>query len=551
MSWLKTFCLFPDTQKIYGGDNHMEMHAAAISTDEGMLRTPIGSAFCTLMRRLASAAGLTPPDFAEAKRLLHQSKSWYQRLKKTPYILSPVEESAFLFALQDLCFSRGFDDPVPEWKDLEAELLTVSSLPADIHSGGVRCLYHPRFGRPKVEHRKLDLFAALHKLAGKRDLPSYNQVVSLVGFMTKTKAQKQRAKQGKNKPNAPARNPQPPKVGKKKRTRRNRARKAMSGGDGGLRFPRGGGPNQPNGKPIFRDELVAVIAGSVNFVTTKFALNPGLPQTFPGLSNDAKNYGEWRLIESCFYTRPLVSGFSTQGQTGETILSFDSNVQNPAPNSQQQAEFMPHVQDSPYEKIVLHLDPMEVNRSDAKYVRTAGVPAGGDPKTYDGGNIYISTYGQGGTANVCELRHRSTFHMFKPTLLNPPTTGGEMISGGGSLTAATPFGAAPISSGAFQLSGAATNVVSLSGLLIGDEIVVSAYSSGTVLSGYTIGTLVGLAAISSPGGIINAAGTLAAQIATFKVTAINASFVLTVTATTVTGSTLIVADMGPVQDDIV
>jgi len=176
MSWLKTFCLFPDTQKIYGGSAHMEMHAAAISTDEGMLRTPIGSAFCALMRRLASAAGLTPPDFAEAKRLLHQSKSWYQRLKKTPYVLPPVEEGAFLLALQDLCFSRGFDDPVPEWKDLEAELLTVSSLPADLHSGGVRCLYHPRFGLPKVEFRKMDVFAALHKLAGMRDLPSYKQV---------------------------------------------------------------------------------------------------------------------------------------------------------------------------------------------------------------------------------------------------------------------------------------------------------------------------------------------------------------------------------------
>jgi len=504
------------------------------------------------MRRLASAAGLTKSEFEEASRRLHQSRSWYQRLKKTPLLLKPVSAQCFYTALQDLCYSRGFDDPLPEWFDLEAELLTVDSLPATLGTSAIRCLYQPRFGRPKVDPKKrLDVFAALQHLSGIRDLSSFKQTIICFSrafssdWMTKTKAQKQRAKQGKNANTKPAQAPPTQKAAGKKKRRNRNGRGQNNGGSG---FPRGSTDPQGDGRIIHRDELVAVIPGSVAFATTKFVINPGLPQTFPGLSADAKLYGEWKMVKSRFYVKPLVSGFSTQGQTGETILSFDPNVQNPPPNSQQQAEFMSHEQKAPYIEFGLDLDPNQVNRSDAKYIRTAGVPAGGDPKTYDGGNLYISTYGQGGTGTCCELRHRSWFKVFKPTLLNPPTTSGELEGAGGSLTAATPFGAAPAAAGAFQLAAAGTNVISLTGLVIGNEYTFSGAVTGTGLTAANFSTPVGLninGAYLTNG--INAA-TNAGAIYTYVATANNAKLTFNVTGTTVSASQLIVTDLGPYQD---
>jgi hypothetical protein len=338
--------------------------------------------------------------------------------------------------------------------------------------------------------------------------------------------------------------------GKKAKTKRNRAARSKRGGPlnnaGGMGFPDGSTTSQADGRLIERDELVAVIAGSVNFATTKFAVNPGLPQSFPGLSKDAQLYSEWKLVKSRWYVKPLVSAFNAQGQTGETILSFDPNVTNPAPNSQQQAEFMQHAQKAPYMEFSLDLPPGQINRSDAKYVRTAGVPAGSDPKTYDGGNLYISTYGQGGTATCCELRHHSVFRVFKPTLLNPPTNVGELQSAGGTIAAATPFGAAPTQSGAFQLSGAGTNVLSLTGLTIGDELIVTGQITGTVITTFTWITPVGLTVISAQP-YIQTAATAAAALARYTVTASTATLTLSVAATTVTQVSVIVADAGASQ----
>jgi hypothetical protein len=208
---------------------------------------------------------------------------------------------------------------------------------------------------------------------------------------------------------------------KPRRGRRNRAR-ANENDTRGMGASFGGMPKSSvgvnyGGKIIERDELIQSINGSVSFATTKFSVNPGLAATFPGLSKDAANYEEWRCISSVFYVKPLVSAFSTQGQTGETIISFDPNALGAAPTTQAQAEFFWHNQAAPYEEFELNLPAARMNRADAKYLRSGAAPAGSDLKTYDGGNVYVSTYGQGGTAACCELRHKSRFMVFAPTLL--------------------------------------------------------------------------------------------------------------------------------------
>jgi hypothetical protein len=185
-------------------------------------------------------------------------------------------------------------------------------------------------------------------------------------------------------------------------------------------FPRGSSANSVSKQQdiVEFDEYIGEVNGSAAFATTKYSLQPGLTATFPEGAVEAALWTEWRMNYCEFYYKPEVSGFATQGQSGKVILSFDYNAANPAPTSKQQVELMHKADGMPYEDICLPLDPLSVNRSDAKYIRTGATPAGADVKTYDGGNLWVSTYGQTNGNVVGELRCRYKFPVFKPTLLN-------------------------------------------------------------------------------------------------------------------------------------
>jgi len=170
------------------------------------------------------------------------------------------------------------------------------------------------------------------------------------------------------------------------------------------------------------DEYIQDVNGSAAFTATQFSVNPGLAATFPIGSKEAILWTEWYMERCEFYYKPEVSQFATQGTTGKVILAMDYNASNPAPTTKQQVEMMDHVDAMPYagdsKPLVLSLDRNQVNRSDSKYIRSLGVPAGGDIKTYDGGNFWFCTYGQTNSNVVGELRVRYRFCVQKPTLLN-------------------------------------------------------------------------------------------------------------------------------------
>jgi len=167
------------------------------------------------------------------------------------------------------------------------------------------------------------------------------------------------------------------------------------------------------------DEYIGEVNGSVTFVATKYPLNPGLAGTFPKGSLKAALYSEWKQQSCEFYYKPEVSGFATQGQGGKVILAMDYNAGNPAPTTKQQVEIMHRVDDMPYESMLLATDSASVNRSDAKYIRTGPIPVDEDIKTFDGGNLWVCTFGQANTNVVGELHVRYSFVCSKPTLLNP------------------------------------------------------------------------------------------------------------------------------------
>jgi len=185
-------------------------------------------------------------------------------------------------------------------------------------------------------------------------------------------------------------------------------------------FPTGKGNSGPSRRVVrcVEDEYIGEVFGSVSFSTTSYAFNPGLTTSFPRLSLEAALYEKYRVISAQPYYKPEVSGFATNGQSGKVMLSFNYNALAPLPVSKQQVEdTFPHADCMPYEDILLTLNPALLNADKSgKYVRTGAAPVGGDLKTYDGGQLFVSTYGNAATTVIGELRVRYIIELEIPLL---------------------------------------------------------------------------------------------------------------------------------------
>jgi hypothetical protein len=159
---------------------------------------------------------------------------------------------------------------------------------------------------------------------------------------------------------------------------------------------------------IEEDEYIADINGSVGFATTGFPINPGQLSTFPWGNKIASLYEKYDYQFLEFYYRREVSEFATNGQAGKIMLSCDYDASDPPPTSKQQVlDTEPHVDGMPcIQQLVLRVDCKEIRKGPAKYVRPGTLPPNTDIKTYDAGNLYVSTYGNTNTSTIGELRVR-------------------------------------------------------------------------------------------------------------------------------------------------
>lgn len=163
-------------------------------------------------------------------------------------------------------------------------------------------------------------------------------------------------------------------------------------------------------------EYVADIAPSVTFVNTQYPLQPALARAFPWLRNVAANFAEYQILGALLQYRPLVSPNHVNA-SGEVIYSVDYNAGTPAPLSKVQSANADYATScAPWERMVqaLECDPKQTTFPH-RYIRTGAVPSGQDPKTYDWGNINISTQGQANTTgSLGELYIIYEIAFFKP-----------------------------------------------------------------------------------------------------------------------------------------
>jgi hypothetical protein len=186
------------------------------------------------------------------------------------------------------------------------------------------------------------------------------------------------------------------------------------------------GTSQRNGfnknsgfKIVTKDEYIGEIAGTVAYNVIQYPVNPGQAITFPWLSVEALQWEKYEFLQLEFYLKPEVTQYTTNANSGKVILSFDSDASDAAPATKQAAEdTFPMCDGMPYQTESLVLPKFILNsHTDSFYVRPGNLPGGADIKTYDLGNLFISTMGQG-TAfpNMMELRVRYSCKLMIPVL---------------------------------------------------------------------------------------------------------------------------------------
>jgi len=169
---------------------------------------------------------------------------------------------------------------------------------------------------------------------------------------------------------------------------------------------------------IEEDEYIADINGSSGFAVSAFPCNPGQAVTFPWGNKIAQLYEEYNFEMLEFYYKREVSEFATAGTTGKVMLSFDYDSSDAAPTTKQQVlDTVPHVDGMPCtDTLRLSIDCARIRKNPSKFVRPGAQPANTDLKTYDCGNLNVSTFGNAATSAIGELHVRYRVRFSEPVL---------------------------------------------------------------------------------------------------------------------------------------
>lgn len=195
-------------------------------------------------------------------------------------------------------------------------------------------------------------------------------------------------------------------------------------------FGSGERPNKPKGRArggvyeprkreqiVEEDEVIGVVAGDSGYSTVSYDLQPGVADTFPWLSQIAPLYERYKVEYMEVYYKPMVSGYSADGQTGKVVICADYDAAGSPPDTLAKAETVdPHVDCMPYQEMHLMLAPNRLTPSVGLFVRGGMVPLGTDIKTYDAGKVFIAVAGTNSTNTIGELRIRYKVRFMNPRL---------------------------------------------------------------------------------------------------------------------------------------
>lgn len=240
---------------------------------------------------------------------------------------------------------------------------------------------------------------------------------------------------------------------------------------------------------LTRREFIGDINGSVAFANTQYSLNPALVATFPWGGQIASSFEEYDTVSVSFCYEPE----SSSTATGAIIISFDYDALDAAPGTKQAAlEMADSIRAAPWVPCKLVLKPTDLRKRGTLFTRT-GTVASSDLKTYDLGNLNISTVGQSGTTIIGELWIEYQFILRTPQLASSSSTPSSVFAkvvGTTSVAPTTPFGSAAVITGSgvtasgntltFTSAGTYLVMLTIAGLAAGTLGLVTTGSTGTV-----------------------------------------------------------------------
>lgn len=193
-----------------------------------------------------------------------------------------------------------------------------------------------------------------------------------------------------------------------------------------------------------REYLTDIVASSA-FTLKSYAINPGMNETFPWLSNVASNFEEYRITGMIFEYKTLSADYTgaSSAALGFVAMATQYNVYNPPFDNKKVLENYEFSNSAKPSDSFIH--PIECKKSlspvSELFVRTGNVTQG-DMRLYDLGNFQIATGGNSGNGILGELWVTFEVEFFKPKLI--ATMGYDLLTDHWQALTNTALSASPL-----------------------------------------------------------------------------------------------------------
>lgn len=194
-------------------------------------------------------------------------------------------------------------------------------------------------------------------------------------------------------------------------------------------------------------EFIDNIVGDLSFGLQSYAINPGLPISFPWLNATAANYEKYKVRK--FQVDIQTNVGSNVGGTYGMAIDFDAN-DGPPISEQELMAFEGAVNCAVWNSC--RLDVSRFNRSSPYkelYVRTGDVEDAEDKKTYDLGTLYVYTIGTPDTSLIGKIYYDYEIEFFNPQVNNF----GNIFAKSAEVDPIAPLRAAPFGTAGRNVSG--------------------------------------------------------------------------------------------------